>query len=131
MKNFFSRIQWKLTLSYAIVTAGTVIFLAFILAGAAAMAENAPTGQQPDLGQPVLVEDRVSGQYPLPGQRGKGALQSWLEKVRKNGFDSRDFQSYTGQHADRGSANLRAGPKSQDFGDGTRRAQPGWEGFLT
>ena len=61
MKKFFSRIQWKLTLSYAIVTAGTVIFLAFILAGAAAVAENAPTGQQPDLGQPVLVEDRVPG----------------------------------------------------------------------
>ena len=59
MKKFFSRIQWKLTLSYAIVTAGTVIFLAFILA--AAVAENAPTGQQPDLGQPVLVEDRVPG----------------------------------------------------------------------
>ena len=40
MFKFFSRIQWKLTLSYAFVTAGTVIVLAALLVGIALYAEN-------------------------------------------------------------------------------------------
>jgi signal transduction histidine kinase len=92
MKKFFSRIQWKLTLSYAIVTAGTVIFLAFILAGAAAVAENVNSNRTWD----SIYWSKTGFQDNIPFLLNEPvAMQSWLEKVQKNGFESRDFQSYT------------------------------------
>lgn len=38
--NFFRRLQWKLTLSYAFVTAATVILLSILLIGLALFAES-------------------------------------------------------------------------------------------
>jgi NarL family two-component system sensor histidine kinase LiaS len=92
MFKFFSRIQWKLTLSYAFVTAGTVIVLAALLVGLALLTENqftsrtfdsfywSKTGFQDNI--PYLLEDPA-------------ALQTWLERIQKNGFTSADFQTYT------------------------------------
>jgi signal transduction histidine kinase len=89
---FFSRIQWKLTLSYAFVTAGTVIVLAGLLVGIAIYFETqntsrtfdsfywSKTGFQDNI--PYLLEDPA-------------ALQTWLERIQKNGFTSADFQTYT------------------------------------
>ena len=85
------RIQWKLTVSYAIVTAGTVLALAAILVGIALIAESqnssrtfdsffwSKTGFQDNV--PFLLEDAES-------------LHSWLDRIRQNGFFSRDITSY-------------------------------------
>jgi two-component system, NarL family, sensor histidine kinase LiaS len=90
MFKFFHRLQWKLTISYAIVTVGTVVVLAGVLVGIAIFAESlvtsrtfdsfywSKTGFQDNL--PYLLEDPV-------------ALQSWLERVQQKGFTSADFQS--------------------------------------
>lgn len=40
MFNFFRRLQWKLTLSYAVVTAGTVLVLTTLLIGIAVYFET-------------------------------------------------------------------------------------------
>ncbi len=92
MLNFFRRIQWKLTLSYAFVTAGTVIVLAALLVSIALIAENqtysriydsfywSKTGFQDNI--PYLLDDPE-------------ALQTWLDRIQANGFTSPDFQSYT------------------------------------
>lgn len=95
MKNFFAffrRLQWKLASSYAIVTAGTVIVLAALLAGYVILIESqvgtrtydsfywSKTGFQDNI--PYLVDDRA-------------ALQAWLERVQAEGFSSVDFRSYT------------------------------------
>ncbi len=96
MFKFFSRIQWKLTLSYAFVTAGTVIVLAALLVGIALYAENvnrsrsydsfywSKTGFQDNI--PYMLDDRA-------------ALQKWLERIQSEGFTSADFQSYTVREA--------------------------------
>jgi len=92
MFKFFRRLQWKLTLSYAVVTAGTVIVLAMLLIGIAIYFENqnsrrtydsyywSKTGFQDNI--PYLLEDPQ-------------ALQEWLERVQQTGFVWSDFQSYT------------------------------------
>jgi NarL family two-component system sensor histidine kinase LiaS len=92
MFKYFSRIQWKLTLSYAIVTTGTVIVLAALLVGIALFAENqsttrifdsffwSKTGFQDNI--PYLLDDPA-------------ALQAWLERVQSEGFTSSDFQTYS------------------------------------
>ncbi len=92
MFKFFHRLQWKLTISYAIVTAGSVIVLAGVLVGITIFAENlttsrtfdsfywSKTGFQDNL--PYLIDDPA-------------AMQTWLERVQENGFDKADFQSYT------------------------------------
>ncbi len=92
MLKFFSRLQWKLTLSYAFVTAGTVIVLAALMVGIAIIAENqnttrtydcfywSKTGFQDNI--PYLLDDPA-------------ALQTWLDRIRQDGFVSADFQSYT------------------------------------
>ncbi|HPH95862.1 MAG TPA: sensor histidine kinase [Anaerolineaceae bacterium] len=88
---FFQRLQWKLTLSYAVVTAGTVIVLSTLLMVISLMTDNqvnsrkynsfywSKTAFQDNI--PYLVEDR-------------SALQSWLERVQSKGFAWTDFQSY-------------------------------------
>jgi signal transduction histidine kinase len=92
MFKFFSRIQWKLTLSYAVATAGTVIVLTVLLVGVALYFEVqnnsrtidsffwSKTGFQDNI--PYLVDDPQ-------------ALQTWLERVQQKGFSWGDFQSYT------------------------------------
>ena len=88
---FFRRIQWKLTLSYALVTAGTVIVLAALLVGSVIYLESqvsshvygsfywSKTVFQDNI--PYLLNDRP-------------ALQKWLERVQAQGFIAKDFQSY-------------------------------------
>ncbi|MFT3892979.1 MAG: sensor histidine kinase [Anaerolineales bacterium] len=92
MLNFFRRLQWKLTLSYAVVTAGTVIVLTMLLIGIAVYFESqnnsrtydsfywSKTAFQDNI--PYLLDDRQS-------------LQKWLERVQKKGFNWNDFQSNT------------------------------------
>lgn len=92
MLRFFSRIQWKLTLSYALVTAATVILLTGLMVGVAIYFETqnntrtfdsfywSKTGFQDNI--PYLLDDRE-------------ALQKWLERVQQAGFAQGDFQSYT------------------------------------
>lgn len=92
MFNFFRRLQWKLTLSYAVVTAGTVIVLAVLMIAILAFFETqnsrrtfdsyywSKTGFQDNI--PYLLDDPQ-------------ALQTWLDRVQRSGFASSDFQSYT------------------------------------
>jgi hypothetical protein len=92
MLKFFRRLQWKLTLSYAVVTAGTVVVLAALLVVVTIYVESqsannlnssyfwTKTGFQDNI--PVLLNDRK-------------ALQEWLERVQSEGFNSSDFKSYT------------------------------------
>jgi len=92
MFRFFRRLQWKLALSYALVTAGTVIVVAALLVLAAIYLETqsadnlnssyfwTKTGFQDNI--PFLLKDRK-------------ALQEWLERVQAEGFTRSDFTSYT------------------------------------
>jgi NarL family two-component system sensor histidine kinase LiaS len=92
MFKFFQRLQWKLTLSYAVVTVGTVIVLATLIVGIALYTESqantrvfnsfywTKTAFQDNI--PFLLNDPKT-------------LQSWLEKVQERGFTWNDFQSYT------------------------------------
>jgi len=92
MFKFFQRLQWKLTLSYALVTAGTVIVLTIILIAIAVYFETqnnsrtlssfywSKTAFQDNI--PYLLDDPP-------------ALQRWLERVQNNGFTWNDFQSLT------------------------------------
>jgi two-component system, NarL family, sensor histidine kinase LiaS len=92
MFKFFQRLQWKLSLSYALVTAGTVIVLTILLIGIAVYFETqnnsrtlssfywSKTAFQDNI--PYLLDDPP-------------ALQKWLERVQKNGFTWNDFQSLT------------------------------------
>lgn len=89
--SFFRRLQWKLTFSYALVTAGSVIVLTGLLVGFALFANYqtskrtlnsfywSKTAFQDNI--PYLLNDNV-------------ALQSWLERVGSTGFTRADFQSY-------------------------------------
>ncbi len=89
--SFFQRLQWKLTLSYAVVTAGTVVVLSIFLVSIALYAESRVTTRVFDSfywsktafqdNIPYLIEDPV-------------ALQEWLERVQTQGFIWTDFQSY-------------------------------------
>jgi two-component system, NarL family, sensor histidine kinase LiaS len=88
----FRRLQWKLTLSYALVTAGTVIVLTMLLIGIVAFFEVqsstrthdsfywSKTGFQDNI--PYLLDDPQ-------------ALQIWLDRVQQAGFTWNDFQCCT------------------------------------
>lgn len=92
MLNFFRRLQWKLTLSYAVVTAGTVIVLTILVIAILVYFETqnnsrtydsfywSKTGFQDNI--PYLLDDPQ-------------ALQEWLERVQREGFTWNDFQPYT------------------------------------
>lgn len=89
---FFRRIQWKITLSYALVTAGTVIVLAALLVGAALLFEGANTNRTWD----SMYWSKTGFQDNIPYLlEDPAALQSWLEGVQRGGFDATDFQSNT------------------------------------
>ena len=92
MFKFFRRLQWKLTLSYAVVTAGTVIVLTALFIGIAVYFETqnntrtfdsfywSKTGFQDNI--PYLMDDPQ-------------AVQDWLSRVQQRGFSWQDFQSAT------------------------------------
>lgn len=92
MFKFFRRLQWKLTLSYAVVTAGTVIVLTALLVGIAAYFESQNNSRTYDsfFWSKTAFQDNIP--YLLNDQE---ALQSWLERVQSSGFNWNDFQSYT------------------------------------
>lgn len=92
MFNFFRRLQWKLTLSYAVVTAGTVIVLTVLLIGIAVYFETQNNSRTYDsfYWSKAAFQDNIP--YLLDDPQ---ALQKWLERVQKTGFTWNDFQSNT------------------------------------
>ncbi len=92
MFNFFRRLQWKLTLSYAVVTAGTVIILTMLLVGIAAYFQTQNSSRTYDsfFWSKTAFQDNIP--YLLDDPQG---MQEWLERVQKTGFTWNDFQSYT------------------------------------
>jgi NarL family two-component system sensor histidine kinase LiaS len=92
MFNFLRRLQWKLTVSYAIVTAGTVIVLAVLLIWIALYFEsrNDTRTFSSFYWSKTAFQDNIP--YLLDDPR---ALQEWLERVQETGFVWDDFQSYT------------------------------------
>jgi hypothetical protein len=89
MFKFFRHLQWKLTLSYAAVTAGTVIVLAALITGAALFLEGTNQTRTYDsfYWSKTAFQDNIPYLIEYPA-----ALQSWLESVQKEGFLSADFQ---------------------------------------
>jgi NarL family two-component system sensor histidine kinase LiaS len=96
MFKFFQRLQWKLTLSYALVTAGTVIVLTILLIGIAAYFETQNNSRTYDsfYWSKTAFQDNIP--YLLDDPR---ALQKWLERVQETGFIWNDFQSHTVREA--------------------------------
>ena len=92
MFNFFRRLQWKLTLSYAVVTAGTVIVLTLLLIGIAVYFEAQNNSRTHDsfYWSKTAFQDNIP--YLLDNRQ---ALQKWLERVQTSGFTWNDFQSDT------------------------------------
>jgi len=92
MFNFFRRLQWKLTLSYAVVTAGTVIVLTILLMSIAVYFQSQNNTRTYDsfYWSKTAFQDNIP--YLLDDQQ---ALQTWLERVQKQGFNWNDFQSST------------------------------------
>src|ERR1044071_7882540 len=92
MFNFFRRLQWKLALSYAIVTAGTVIVLTLLLIGIAVYFETQNNSRTFDsfYWSKTAFQDNIP--YLLDDRQ---ALQKWLERVQTSGFTWNDFQSNT------------------------------------
>jgi NarL family two-component system sensor histidine kinase LiaS len=92
MLTFFRRLQWKLTLSYAVVTAGTVIVLTVLFIGMAAYFETQNNSRTFDsfYWSKTAFQDNIP--YLLEEPQ---ALQDWLERVQQTGFVWQDFQSGT------------------------------------
>ncbi len=92
MFNFFRRIQWKLTLSYAFVTAATVILLAILLVSLALFVESQSQSRTWDsfYWSKTVFQDNVP--YLLDDPE---ALQTWLDRVRESSFTWNDFKGYT------------------------------------
>src|SRR5512140_520229 len=89
--SFFQRLQWKLTLSYAMVTVGTVIVLAGLLVGIVVYLDSqAPSQFNSFYWSKTAFQDNVP--YLMDN---RAALQRWVARVQKQGFASADFQSYT------------------------------------
>ncbi len=92
MLNFFRRLQWKLTLSYSVVTAGTVIVLTMLLIGIAVYFETQNNTRVFDsfYWSKTAFQDNIPYLLDDPD-----AVQTWLERVQKSGFAWDDFQSNT------------------------------------
>ncbi len=90
--SFFRKIQWKLTISYALVTAGTVMVLAAVMVGIALFVESRVTSRTFDsfYWSKTGFQDNIP--YLLDDQ---DALQSWLDRVQAHGFLTKDFTSTT------------------------------------
>jgi signal transduction histidine kinase len=92
MFKFFQRLQWKLTLSYAIVTMGTVIVLTALFVGIATYTENQTAARIFDsfYWSKTAFQDNIPYLVDKPA-----ALQTWLDRIQTKGFAWTDFQSYT------------------------------------
>ncbi len=92
MFKFFQRLQWKLTLSYAVVTVGSVIVLAVLMVGMIIYAESNTNTRVFDsfYWSKTAFQDNIPFLINDPA-----ALQKWLERVQAKGFEWNDFQSYT------------------------------------
>ena len=92
MFKFFRRLQWKLTLSYAVVTAGTVIVLTTLLVAIAVYFEAQNNSRTYDsfYWSKTAFQDNIP--YLLDDPQ---TLQNWLERVQESGFNWNDFQSNT------------------------------------
>ena len=92
MFKFFRRLQWKLTLSYAVVTAGTVIVLTTLMVSIAVYFETQNNRRTFDsfYWSKTAFQDNIPYLLDEPH-----ALQTWLERVQKTGFNWNDFQSFT------------------------------------
>ncbi len=92
MFKFFRRLQWKLTLSYAVVTVGTVIVLTALLVGIAAYFETQNNTRTFDsfYWSKTAFQDNIPYLVEEPQ-----ALQEWIERVQQKGFIWQDFQSTT------------------------------------
>src|SRR5690606_13607236 len=82
----------KLTLSYAVVTAGTVIVLTILIISITIFfdSQNNSRTFNSFYWSKTAFQDNIP--YLLDDQE---ALQTWLERVQKQGFGWNDFQSYT------------------------------------
>ena len=92
MFKFFQRLQWKLTLSYAVVTMGTVIVLTALFVGIATYIENQTAARIFDsfYWSKTAFQDNIPYLVDKPA-----ALQTWLNGIQAKGFAWTDFQSYT------------------------------------
>jgi len=90
MFRFFRRLQWKLTLSYAVVTAGTVLVLTLLLIALAAYFETQNNSRTLSsfFWSKTAFQDNIPFLLDDPP-----ALQKWLERVQQTGFTWNDFQS--------------------------------------
>jgi NarL family two-component system sensor histidine kinase LiaS len=90
--NYFRRIQWKLTFSYAFVTASTVIVLAIFLVGLVLFVESQNNTRTFD----SFYWSKTAFQDNLPYLlNDPEAMQTWLDRVYEQGFRWSDFESYT------------------------------------
>ena len=90
--NYFRRIQWKLTFSYAFVTASTVIVLAVFLVGLVLFVESQNNTRTFD----SFYWSKTAFQDNLPYMLDDSeAMQVWLNRVYAQGFRWSDFESYT------------------------------------
>ncbi|MEJ5226077.1 MAG: HAMP domain-containing protein, partial [Anaerolineales bacterium] len=89
---FFSRLQWKLTFSYAFVTISTVIVLAALAVGLALFLESRSTSRTWDsfYWSKTAFQDNIPTLLDDPE-----ALQAWLERVHAVGFFEADLRSYS------------------------------------
>lgn len=92
MTKFFSRLQWKLTFSYAFVTASTVIVLATLAVGLALYLESRSTSRTWDsfYWSKTAMQDNIPQLLDDPE-----VLQGWLERVHAVGFFEADLRSYS------------------------------------
>ncbi len=105
---FLSRLQWRLTLSYAAVTAGTVIVLAAVFVAIALAADNLTTDRTYEsfYWSKTGFQDNVPFMVDDPE-----AMQVWLDRVRVEGFNWNDFQIQpTSQNIDDSNTLVRGEP---------------------
>jgi signal transduction histidine kinase len=97
MFRFFRRFQWKLTLSYALVTAGTVVVLTALFIGIVAYFEtqkvyfesqNSKRALDSFYWSKTAFQDNIP--YLLDDPQ---ALQTWLDRIQKTGFTRDDIQT--------------------------------------
>jgi two-component system, NarL family, sensor histidine kinase LiaS len=92
MFRFFRRLQWKLTLSYAVVTSATVIILLMLLVGFVLLTEMSQSNRTFNsfYWSKSAFQDNIPYLLDDPD-----AMEAWLNRVQAEGFGWNDFQSYT------------------------------------
>lgn len=89
--HFFQRLQWQLTLSYVIVTMGTVIMLGGLIVGVTIVAENQSSVQTNNsvMWTRLAFESNIAQLLADPT-----SLQTWLARVQKRGFTQEDLMYF-------------------------------------